>query len=313
LLAVALLCAVLFGLVFPFSFEGRLSGEVFDLAHAPVFAAALLCLVGFFDPRAIGLSERFATILPMSLRRVAIITVLLTLLGMTGEYLQKFAGRSPSWGDIIANSIGLAAALAWITSRLVTGLHRRWLALAAVGLLVIVSIRPLTEAWDCIQQIRSFPLLASFERSRELGSWATYKSNIERSTEWASDGEYSLKAHLPAGRYPGFAMVWFNHDWSDYDALQLDLMNPNAEPLPVVIKLFDEHHTKSGFDHHDRFHKDVLLPPGESMAVRIALADVESAPEKRTMKMKRIWAIEIFSPDVREKRELFVDHVRLTK
>ncbi len=313
LLAIALMCVVAFGLVFPFPFEGRLSGEIFDLAHAPVFCFALLCLIGFCDPAAIGLPSRYPTILPMKLGRVIAITIALMLAGIVGEYAQKFAGRNASWGDVVANSTGMLAALAWVASRTQTGFRRRCLVVAAVVMIVAISMNPLRNAWDCIQQIRSFPMLSSLERTRELGSWASYGANFERSTNWASDGKYSLKAALPPGEYPGVALVWFKHDWRDYSRLKLELMNPSDEPLLVTLKLFDKYHTMTGFQHNDRFHRDYLLEPGVTVPVDIDLAEVESAPASRKMILKWMWSIEIFSSNVKQTRFLHVDHLRLTK
>lgn len=312
-LAVALMCVVAFGLVFPFPFEGRLSGEIFDLAHAPVFCAALLCLIGFCDPPAIGLPNRFATILPMKMGRAVAITIALMIAGIVGEYAQKFAGRNASWGDVLANSAGMLAALAWVVSRRTTGFRRRGLVIAAVGLIAAISLNPVLDVWDSVQQIRSFPMLSSLERPRELGSWARYRAKLERSTEWASEGKYSLKATLPPGKYPGVALVWFERDWREYSQLHLDLMNPNDEPLTVTIKLFDEPHTQTGYQHDDRFTRSVTLQPGVPTPVAIKLADVVAAPRTRKIDLQRMWSIEVFSCDVEQKKFLFVDHLRLTK
>lgn len=313
LLAIVLMCVVAFGLVFPFPFEGRLSGDAFDLAHAPVFCFALLCLIGFCDPAAIGLPARFATIVPMNIGRVIAITFALMIVGIVGEYAQKFAGRYPSWSDVLANSTGMLAALLWIASRSLSGPIRYLLLLVAVSLMVAISRNPVRDIWDSIQQIRSFPMLSSFERSRELGSWARYKSKFERSTEWASHGEYSLKATMPPGEYPGVGMVWFQHDWREYSRLQLDLMNPGDTAFPVTVKIFDEYHTRTGFQHNDRFGRDYTLEPGANVAVDIDLADVESAPLSRKMNLKWIWVIEVFSHDLQQTRVLHVDHLRLVK
>lgn len=313
LLAIALMCVVAFGLVFPFPFEGRLSGDVFDLAHAPVFCFALLCLIGFCDPPAIGLPQRFTTILPMKLGRVIVITIGLMIAGIVGEYAQKFAGRNASWGDVLANSTGMLAALAWVASRTHSGFRRRSLVVLASLLMLGISLNPIRDIWDSVQQIRSFPMLSSFERSRELGSWARYRSEFERSTDWSSHGDYSLKVTLPPGEYPGVAMVWFKHDWREFSHLHLDLMNPNDEPLTVSVKLFDKYHTMTGYQHNDRFHRDYVLEPGVPLPVDIDLAEVESAPESRKMILKWMWSIEIFSCDVKQTQFLHVDHLRLTK
>ena len=313
MLAVALLTLVFVGLVFPFPFKGRLAGDLFDLAHALVFCFALICLVGFCDPVTVGLPNRFATILKMSGGRIAITAGILATIGLVGEYLQQFSDRSSNWGDVAANMAGLATAVIWIASRTAKGVRRWSLAAAAIGLLVLVSVNPVLEIWDYVQQSYSFPRLASFERSRELSSWGPGKSKLERSREWSTDGEYSLKVTYASGRFPRVTMLWLNHDWSNCKALKMDLRNPGDQPLTVYVKIYDEQHTLTGFEGPDRFRRKVVIPPDSAVAVEIDLADVESAPATRKMDMRRIWAFEIFTLDVTEPKVLFIDDVRLTE
>jgi len=310
-LAAGLLGIIGFGLVFPFPWEGRLSGEVFDLAHAPAFCLALICMVGFLDPAAIGLPARLPTVVKMTFHRVLGMALLLMIVGLAGEYLQKFSGRNPSWLDVAANSAGLLAGLLWVASRGVQGIGRRLLTAAAVVILVAVSMNSIAGIRDCFAQNRSFPLLASFERPREIDCWVARRASISRSDEWSSDGRYSLHTKLNPGKVSGLAMVWFPRDWSNLRIMQMDLHNSGHHPVTLFIKLFDQQHAETGYDHHDRFHVEVTVDAGATQTVSIDLADVRNAPANREMDMRKIWAIEIFGWNLTEVHELHVDHLRL--
>ena len=312
LVAVVVLIGAL-GLLLPFPWEGRLSGNLFDLAHAPAFFVALLTVVGAVDPRAIGLSERFPTVLTMTWPRCLTVAGLLAAFGGIGEFLQKFAGRSPDLGDVGANVLGLLAALLWIASR-AEATAKRWLLVAgSVAIFLAVSWNPVLEAWDSVQQSRTFPLLASFERPREIGAWLPHNARMERSAAWSSDRQHSARIIFTDGEYPGALMDWFPPDWRDFRSLQVEFNNPGDSPLRLVVKLFDVLHERNGFDHDDRFHREVLLPPGSDVSVEILLSAVKAAPANRQMQLGKMSAIDVFCPDAHPSGSFFIDHLRLAR
>lgn len=313
MLALGLLLLVGGTLVFPFPMKGRLWGDLFDLAHAPVFCLALICMVGFCDPSAIGLPSRFQSIIPMTGRRVIIVAAVVMVVGLVGEYLQQFAGRNPSWGDVFANSAGLLAGLAWIVSRKQRGVAKGVLAMVAPVILVAVSVEPALEAYDSIERRMAFPLLASFERSREVGNWLPHQGSMSRTNEWATDGDYSLKLDLLPSQYPGVAMLWLESDWSEYRTLEFDVGNPSGDNLQLVVKIQDEQNQTNGLDYHDRFHQEVTVPEASTLHVVIDLAKVKAAPADREMVMTEINMIDIFSPDLSAPATFFIDQLRLKK
>lgn len=312
-LALGLLVLVVGTLVFPFPMTGRMWGDLFDLAHAPVFCLALICLIGFLAPPAIGLPDRFATIVPMNVVRVGLITVVLMIAGLVGEYLQKFAGRNPSWGDVAANSAGLLAGLAWVASRQLRGKARWFLSVTPFLIIAWVSANPILEVLDSVARMNDFPRIASFERPRELGNWGPHGSVIKRTNEWSTDGEYSLSVQLKEGAYPGVAMLWLESTWADYSSFEFDIRNPGDQSLPIIVKLQDKQHSQTGFDYEDRFHQQVSLSGGETKHVIIDLAAVRSAPAKREMNMDQINMIDIFSVDVKGPTIFMIDHLQLKR
>ena len=311
LLALVLVATVGGTLVFPFPMEGRIWGDLFDLAHAPVFCLSLICLVGFLDPSAIGAPKRFATILPMTFRRVLVVAAFMTTLGLVGEYLQKFANRSPSWLDVAANSAGLLAGCTWVWAVASRGIRRKLLVGAAVAILLLVNANPALEVWDSIQQIRSFPVLASFERSRETGSWATHEASFALSDKWATDGKQSLAVAMHAGQFPGVAMLWMNSDWTEFRSLKFDIKNTNNTRLTLIVKVQDKQHTQTGFEYDDRFHQKVEVAADSVATVNVDLNSVKNAPANRTMDMTHINMIDIFAVDIKEPTTFYLDYVRL--
>lgn len=313
LLAGGLLLIVVGTLVFPFPMKGRLWGDIFDLAHAPVFCLSLIALVGFLDPPAAGFPARFQTIIPMTIRRVALITFVLMCAGLIGEYLQKFADRNPSWGDVLANSAGLLAGLCWIASCTKKNPVKSVLALAAMGIIVAISMNPLLEVWDSVQRMRSFPMLASFERPREIGNWVGHQAVAKISDEWSSDGNHSLYVSLSKSEYPGTAMLYLEPDWTAYKQLKLDINNPGTTTLRLILKLQDQQHSNTGFDYHDRYHQEITIQAGEVKPIVVDLSVVRNAPSSRQMNMSQINMIDIFSVDVDTPVSFYIDHVRLSR
>lgn len=313
LLAGGLLLLVVGTLVFPFPMKGRLWGDIFDLAHAPVFCLSLIALVGFLDPPAAGFPSRFQTIIPMTIRRVALITFVLMCAGLIGEYLQKFADRNPSWGDVLANSAGLLAGLCWIASCTKKKPVKSVLALATMGIIVAISMNPLLEVWDSIQRMRSFPMLASFERPREIGNWVGHQAVAKISDEWSSDGNHSLHVSLSKSEYPGTAMLYLEPDWTAYKQLHLDIKNPSSKTLRLILKLQDQQHSNTGFDYHDRYHQEITIQAGEVKPIVVDLSVVRNAPSSRQMNMSQINMIDIFSVDVDTPVSFYIDHVRLSR
>ncbi len=313
LLVAGVVVFVALGLVLPIPLDGRLWGNLFDLAHAPVFCAMLLGVVGAFDPLAIGLPNRLPTVVAMTRPRVLSTAAVLMGVGGVGEFLQKFAGRSPDLSDVAANGAGLFAGLIWIASRTKSGWLRFWLVMVFGFILLAASFNPVLEAWDTMQQDQTFPMLASFERSRETGAWLPHNATIERSASWSADGQYSAKITLTGGEYPGVVMDWFPADWRGYRSLKMEFYNSGDSELQLIVKLFDAPHEQTGFAPDDRFHRSVVLPPESHVSVEILLSDVKDSPASRQMQLSEMSTIEIFSPVPQPARIFFLDHLRLEK
>lgn len=310
LLAAALLSVVAIGLVFPFPLHGRLWSHLFDLAHAPTFFVTFLCLTAFFDPSAVGLPDSYPTLLRMSMVRALVLAVLLNVVGTAGEFLQQFAGRNPAWGDVAANSTGLAAGLFWVLGHSANRSRVRWIS-GAVLVLGAVSIGPIIGAWDSICHMQSFPVIASFERSRELSMWKTRHASIQSTSDWATDGSRSAMVTLQPGRYPGISLTWLPGDWSGFKTLSFDLRNADTKPLPLALKLNDREHADRDFAHSDRFHRPFTVLAGTTQNISISIAEIREAPDTRRMELDQMDLFELFAVDLGAPVTFYVDNIRL--
>jgi VanZ family protein len=311
LLALLPLPVVLTALLFPFPLHGRIWNEVFNLAHAPAFFSLVLAIAGILHPAAIGLPQRFGCIVTMTGFRIACVAGVSLGLGLAGEWLQAFVNRSPSWQDAAANAAGVAAATLWITGCLRGKRFQAAGGLLAAVILLAVSANPLLEIHDSVLQKSEFPLIASFERNRELNTWHTRHSHISADTSWSTDGQRSLKVSLHRAAYPGIRLKWPPEDWSPYRTLQIDVRNPGTEPIDLLVKVADRLHTQTGFQDDDRFEWPVVLNPSETTTVRIDLLQVKAAAASRTMQMDQIALFEIFALRSSGSNEFQVDNIRL--
>ena len=300
-------------LLYPFSQTGRHWSELFNLAHAPSFFLAFLFAAAIMDPASIGLPESWPRILRMGVARLLILASVLLVLGALCEVLQQFVGRSTSLNDVLANGCGLIAGMFWCLGRLATDKTKRMAAsLMTIFLLLIPSWSPAFELLEWRKQNLEFPLLASFERSRELNAWHAHEATIEQSTTWHCDGSASMQVHGLAGtRHPGANFLGLISDWHQFAALDLDVFNPGDKPLSLRFSIFDRHHYHSGHDPADRFGRIVELAAGDVTQIRIELADIKHAPANRLMDLSQIESMNLFTVRPETDFAFLVDNVRL--
>lgn len=313
LLAAALCLLLLAVLVFPFPASGRAWSELFNLAHAPLFFLLFMLLVLLLDPGAVRCPARYVSVVRVGGRTLTGLVLLLLALGSGGEYLQQYFGRDANYSDAAANAAGLLAGYLCVV-----GIGRRgnsvrcWPLLCTAAVLMAATARPLLHLWDCWQQWRHFPELCSFERSSEMPCWNTTNSEMTRSREWSSDGQYSLKIKLRPERFSGVWMSCTMRDWRQATSLNLTAFNPGDRPLTMYLKIVDEDHAASGFDPSDRFQQALVLEAGQASRCVIHLDDVRSAPKARTMPLERILLLEFFFMDLPHSATVFLDDLFLT-
>lgn len=268
-----------------------------DSLHAPGFAVLTAVLLGL-------LRSRTRWSLPVAALAVWTFAV---GFGATMEYLQGIVGRSPSVQDLVANTLGATAGVIWTIGR-TAGRWRRvasWC--AAVALLVVAAWYPLLNLVDSFLQRREMPQIASFEHSLEMIRWDWNDARVRRVACRNWHGNWALRVDLEPGKYPGVALLCPVPDWSHCDTLSFDVELDAGEPLDLTVKVQDRKH--SGHP-DDRFDRTFRLTPGRHH-LRIPLADVAAAPQRRRMDLDRIDMLQFFTVDLDTPRTLHLDNIRL--
>ena len=190
--------------------------------------------------------------------------------------------------------------------------------LANCGAPIVVKDKDVTENKNTL-------VLFDFEEEQEVK--ALFKENgpeegnkdfpVERSTENATSGKYSLKVVFPnEGTWPGVHFIKFNTDWSEYTYLKVDIFNPAKEVVPLNFSSADK---DSGITAEDYFGDNKLrlnfavkLRPGKNtLKLKIAGALVES--DERSVNLKEMRRFALFLMDRPDNAVLYIDNIRLEK
>jgi len=151
-------------------------------------------------------------------------------------------------------------------------------------------------------------MLFNFESEEDLKrlNWQCHKW-FELSEENATSGKYSLKASIPPGQYPGINFQETREDWSQYSSLKMDAFNPAQERITFHIRIDDN---KSGWEYADRFDINVNLKQGMNH-ISIPTDSIRTNIHQRPLNLKKIKRMMVFIPSNSQKRELYIDYIRL--
>jgi hypothetical protein len=309
MLGLFVLCGVL---LFPFPMSSFAWNAAFDLAHAPSFFFAVVAFALLLDPTLVLSNSNTAPVVRLSPERVVLLALIVVVVGAGCEIAQASIGRSPSLSDALANCAGAVAACLLLSSIRVS--RFKWRAILIPGglvLLLMPSVNPIQELREAYLQQQQFPLIASFERARELRGWESSTARLTQTSEWASDGSHSLKIQsMNNSRLMNALMIWPPKNWTGFDALQLTLRNPQSFDIRVSVNVGDRQHTEAGFEPQDRFRRDFLVGPNSELIIRIPKVDVQSAPVGRNADLTQIALVNVV---LEKKNDLifFLDGVQL--
>lgn len=291
---------VLFFVDFDSNYRWRLLKPLFDPAHALYFGAVAIALV-HWQPALRTLSFW---------RQLIAITLIAGSAGAFIELAQAPTSRSASLADIGRDLLGALAALVCFSPRRadIGRLPRQTLTIFAVAALLLVCYPAARDLLDAAIAAARFPVLADFSTPFEADRWN--RGVVVPSP--AGDTSSALCVQLTTERYSGATMDRLNGDWRGYRLLHLRLYNEGPAPLPVTLKVFDLRHAASQGDYHDRYNRVYQLAAGWN-TVEVPLAEIERAPRRRAMDLRRIAELSIFTVDLDAPRRLCIDDVRLTR
>ena len=237
------------------------------------------------------------------------VTIIAIAVGALIEFVQFFVGRNASLDDVLHNVFGVWLGLFWgqKSSRII------WQLRFVSSLLIAPALWLVIDSAIAHTNMRiQFPLINSFESRHELQQLYANNSSvkIQQTQQFHTHGIASAQISLDTHPYSGVSLLGSYGDWNGYAALSLDLFNPDAEPLELVVRIADVQHDRGDNSFNDRFNRRILLQQGWNQ-VRIDLNDVRTAPHKRVMHMHQISDITIFAASLPRPRDFYLDNVKL--
>jgi VanZ family protein len=287
--------------------DGPLIGPLHSAAHFPLFG--LLAAIVFVALRRSG---------PPACRiagRTYLCTFLTMLLisGVT-EWSQRFTDRNASLWDVAVNMAGTVAALALIAlydprvSVPVRGrLRRLSLALVPVVLSVLVLLPVAVISAALMKRDADFPCIVCPKNRLDLRLMDVNGATARLEEQRNGDGK-ALHIRLLSGTFPGVAWETPVPDWSGYDALVLEMTNPDTSPLQLTLRIDDAKHN---FRFADRFNHRITLEPAGHHLECIPLAALENAPRDRKMDLGEIARVLLFGTAVSHGRSFYLHNIRL--
>ncbi|MEO8064924.1 MAG: hypothetical protein ABI821_19500 [Pseudomonadota bacterium] len=277
LCAFVLLAAAL--LFFPLPIPPTYAGRTLENAgHTPLFLIATLSILFVLrhDLRIEGA------------RLYALAGLIGVGAGLLSEIIQKPLRRDASWEDVFADAVGVVCALALCAlfdRRAAIGKGTRVAASLIALVCIIMYLEPIVSmARAYLHRNGQFPVLANFSSNTELYWVVGYGVNrdIVRG---------ALDVDFEAENFPGLSLHEPVPDWRGFKTLVIDIENPEAIALDLVVRVHDRRH---GRTFGDRFNRRFDIAATERRVLRIALDDIRRGPRERLMDMGQISDITLF-------------------
>ena len=211
-----------------------------------------------------------------------------TGLGLISEIIQRPLSRDASWEDVFSDVAGTLTAIALYAlfdrrTRIARG--TRVFAFAVALCCIVFYLAPLVRmATAYMHRNSQFPVLADFRSDGDL-VWIV-GDGVNRAIE-----RDALAVEFARPRYPGIALYEPFPDWRGYQALVIDLENPDDSPFRLTVRVHDRGHSEA---YTDRFNRQIDLAPRARRTIRIPLVEIERAPKSRLMNMRHISDIRLF-------------------
>jgi len=274
-----------------------------DAAHFPAFLLlTLLFYFIFFQDRSFAF-------------RIISGTTIATILAISSELLQSFIpGRTAALNDMFANLLGIGAALTgfWIWNQSRSPLLSRKKLLHA---LVTIGIAT-ALAWPYLQHVnarlagqKQFPTLSDFHHPRFALLWKTQKGAKAKLSELTDHATPALEVTFPGKQnFEGINYRPGSQDWSDFNSLQILLINPGT-PFTLGIRIDDDGDISQL---NARFNAGPILKPGENQ-LSFPLETIRQAPENRELNLEAIRRIALFTLKDSGRRKFQIVRVWLEK
>jgi len=222
------------------------------------------------------------------MRLYVVVGLIGSFAGLMSEVIQRPLARDASWEDVLADVVGVFLGLAVYAMFERRSAFRQWhrvLALVIAISCLAIYVEPIVRMVRAyVHRNAQFPVLADFHSRLEL--YWTLSIGVNR--EIVDD---ALEVKFGAEEFPGVAFHEPVPDWRRFKTLVIDVENPDAEPLKLVVRVHDRRHNRM---FNDRFNRNYTLAPEERRTLKISLEDIRNAPRGRLMDMAHISDITLF-------------------
>ncbi|MGB5630245.1 MAG: hypothetical protein WBM57_12805 [Woeseiaceae bacterium] len=268
--------------------------------HVPVFGLIALSLYRIASQRLVW---------PKS---VVVAFVGACAFGLLSELAQIGTSRDASLGDFVADCLGAAGFLAIYLALwppLATSGSRRFFNAGAGALILGFALAPLMHVSAAyVERNLQRPVIANFD-----GMFGRQLIRIQHAdyqvVPASADEPTFARLTLGSGPWPGIAFHDLWNDWTQYENLVVSLAIEGTDDLDLGLRVHDLKHreTKTFVDRYNRtFH----LGPGEH-ELRIPLSDLQAAPRGRSMNLREIDELIIFSDASNAGRSFRIYGIRL--
>lgn len=310
---------VLIALLCPIPFMGRSASALGDLVHAPLFGSLALAWLWLWQRTRPLEGEQTPARSHQGRRLVgrgAVVWIVLSSFGAIMEYIQSGMGRSMSLHDAVANSLGIAAAIALYTSWWFLTHRRKRPALLflciSIGVLAYAWSHPVRVLLDIAVMRDEFPMLSSFESSPQLTRWYFRGFEHELVQSDVTDGNHALRVLYPVTEYAGITLVDMVRDWSEFDFFETDLTLDARHPRESEVLKIQFIESESAGGPEAEFHASAQLMRGEKVRVRIPLSELKNARTGQAINTKNLLYVDLAIDDVKRPTSVTIDRVQLT-
>lgn len=310
---------VLFALLCPIPFRGRAASALGDLVHAPLFGSLALAWLWVWQ-RTLPLEGLQTPARPHQGRRLVgrgiVVWIVLSSFGVMMEFAQSNIGRTMSLHDAIANSLGIAAAIALYTSWWFLTHRRRRPALlflfVSASVLIYAWSSPMRVLWDISVMRNEFPMLCSFESSPQLTRWyfRGFEHRLVESN--VSDGHSALHVTYPVTDYAGITLVDMVRDWSEFSFFEADLTLDVGHPRESETLKIHFIQSESAGSTEAEFHTEAKLVRGERVRVQIPLADLKNIRTGKTIDSRSLLYVDLAIKEVSHPTNVTLDRIQLS-
>ncbi len=224
------------------------------------------------------------------------------LFAIGSEWLQGFTGRDPAWSDVRHDIFGAIAVIAlyvlWRQRRASTQCNgtARVLTATIAALAALIALLswliPLSRAllaWK--EREQRYPVLYAADFSRTDFLLRPAGSTLRPLQPVPVARRMVLPVRCGRAQYSGVVIDGPPPDWTRWQALRIDVINPGAMPFDLGITVRE---LRRIVEYDERFNLHLSLAPGELRSIVLPLETVKHGPRGRPLDMERIGGIAVF-------------------